>query len=263
MTSFFDRLDAQLREVASRDPESAAVREPADASRRPRRRASPRPRRLAVAVLAAFSVGGTAIAATGLWRPILGEPGLGQPPTTSASSPPAAQLTALGVLRRPQTPADRSAETEEELRYMSSTASGVRTDYVRLLSDTTGVGPAILVPVTRIRRPLESGPPAVLARQPSTDALCLLVGDRDGEGSGKACFTTADVLQGGATLSLGSGFFGLAPDDVRLVTVTFGDGAVRSVAPSSNFFTVMMPSGAIPASMTWVLTSGRSQHFPL
>jgi hypothetical protein len=269
MLSFLDQLDAQLREVACRDPAGAAVRRPARAARRTPRRAfasphpHPRARRVAVAVVAAASIGGTALAATGLWRPILGEPGLGSPPTISASSPPASQLDELGVLRRAQTAADRSAETEAELRYMSSVASGVRTDYVRLLSNTTGFGPAILVPVARMIRRLENGPPAVLARQPSTDALCLLVGDRDGEGSAKSCFTTGDVLDGGATLSLGNGFFGLAPDDVRLVTVTFGDGAARSATPSSNFFAITMPSGALPAAMTWVLASGTSEHFSL
>lgn len=247
MTSFFDQLDRQLREVATR---GQAV-------------TSRRPRRLAAVALAAVSVGGTALAATGLWRPILGEPGLGRPPSITASAPPRGQLALLGVLRRPQTPTDRSAETREELRYMSNTAAGVRTAYIRLLSGDTGLGPAILVPVARITRSLLGAPPAVVARTPRTNALCLLVGDRSGEGSAKQCFTTTAVLDGRATLSVGDLLFGLVPDRVRRVTVRFSSGTTTSSIPSSNFFRISMPAGAIPVAMSWALTAGPPRHFPL
>jgi hypothetical protein len=264
MVSFFDQLDAQLREVAVRAPSDAATRPP-----RPQRSVSRRPRsarRPCQGILAALSlllVTGTALAATGLWRPILGEPRFGPGPTITADAPPPAQLAILGVLRAPQTAADRSAGTRAELRYMSAAASGVRTNYIRLLSDHTGFGPAVLVPVARIDQARSGAPPAVLAELPRTDALCLLVGDRDGEGAAKRCFTTDDVLDGRDTLSLGSDVFGLVPDAVRSVTVSFTGGATRTVAPADNLFETAQGAGGIPVSMTWTMAAGPVRHFTL
>jgi hypothetical protein len=253
-SSFFDRLDGQLREVALREPGLAAV-EPRP-SRRPWSQA--RSRRVAIAALAVLSASGTAIAATGVWRPILGDPSLGSPPTITADAPPPAQLAILGVLRRAQTAADRS-RSARELEYIGNTVSGVRTTYIRLLSDDTGLGPAILVPVAALRQ--IGAPPAVAAHLPHTDALCLVIGDT--AGAAKRCFSTSDVVTGQATLSLASDLFGIVPDDVRGVTVTFGGGATSSATPTSNFFEVTMPSGAIPRTMTWTVAGAPAEHFQL
>ncbi|HEX3875218.1 MAG TPA: hypothetical protein VHW26_13780 [Solirubrobacteraceae bacterium] len=273
MNSLFDQLDTQLRDVAGRDPYPLTTRDPAPPTTRDaspatgRTRAGGRarrgPRRL-IAVLAAVSLTGTAVAATGLWRPILGEPRFGGPaPTITASPPPPAQLAVLGVLRRPQTPADRSGATRDELQYLSPAAGGVRTAYIRLLSDDTGLGPAVLVPVARIDESSAGAPPAVAAELPHTDALCLVVGDRDGQGAAKRCFTTADVVGGLASLSVGSDLFGLVPDDVRRVTVSFTGGTARTVSPASNLFEIAMPAGGIPATMTWTTATGRRRRFTL
>jgi hypothetical protein len=253
MTSIFDQLEEQLREIASRDLRVRA---------RPRSNTS-RSWRLAVVVAAAASLAGTALAATGLWRPLLGEPGLGPPAAITGDPPPPSQLALLAVLRRAQTADDRSAATRAELRFINDMADGVRTDYIRLLSSHAGFGAAILVPVARITQTQLSAPPAVLARLPRSDALCMLIGDRAGEGSAKRCFTTADLLSGSATLSLGGFLFGLAPDGVRVVTVTFDNGSARRVVPSSNFFAIMMPSGGTPATMTWTMTNGPPRRHPI
>jgi hypothetical protein len=216
-----------------------------------------------LAALVTLLVTGTAIAASGLWRPILGEPRFGPGPTITAAAPPPTQLAILGVLRRPQTPADRSARTLALLQYMSGAASGVRTNYIRLLSDSTGLGPAILVPVARIDQAPSDVPPAVLAELPQSDALCLLVGDRGGEGAGKRCFTTDDMLEGRGTLSLGDDLFGLVPDTVTRVTVTFSGGAIRTVAPTDNLFETTQAGGAIPVAMTWTMATGPGERFTL
>lgn len=249
MDDFFDQLDSQLREISRRSI-GGAMRH---------RRASQR-LRVGVAALAALSIAGTAIAATGVWRPILGEPGLGPPPTVIATAPPAQQLAVLGVLRRAQTPADRGTDTQAELRYMSSTASGVRIAYVRLLSNDTGLGPAILVPVARITQTAPAGVAATPAR---INALCLLIGDSHSQGAAKRCFTTAELLEGRGILSLGTHIFGVVPDGVRVVSIRFRDGATESVVPAGNFFALTTPAGTAPGSMTWTPPSGAAQHFAL
>jgi hypothetical protein len=249
MDDFFDQLDSQLREVSRRNIGGATN------GRRASRRV-----RAGVVGLAALSIAGTAIAASGVWRPILGEPGLGPPPTVIATAPPASQLAVLGALRRAQTPADRGTDTQTELRYMSNTASGVRTGYVRLLSNQTGLGPAILVPVARIT---QAAPSQVTAAPVRTNALCLLIGDRDGQGAAKRCVTTAELLAGRGTLSLGTHVFGIVPDGVRVVSIRFRDGITASVAPASNFFALTAPAGSAPAAMTWTPTSGAVRHFSL
>jgi hypothetical protein len=249
MDDFFDQLDSQLREISRRNFDGA----------RSGRRASRR-LRAGVVALATLSIAGTAIAATGAWRPILGEPGLGPPPTVVVSAPPASQLAVLGVLRRAQTPADRGTDTQTELRYISNTASGVRTAYIRLLSPKTGLGPAVLVPVARIT---QVAPHGVVATPERINALCLLIGDSLNQGAAKRCFTTAELLDGRGTLSLGTRFFGVVPDGVRLVSVRFQDGTTASAVPVSNFFVLSAPAGTAPATMTWTAASGVAQQFPL
>jgi hypothetical protein len=248
MDDFFDQLDTQLREISR---QKVGARRGRLASRR---------LRVGIVGLAGLSIAGTAIAATGVWRPILGEPGLGPPPTVIATAPPVSQLAVLGVLRRAQTPADRGADTQTELRYMSNTASGVRTAYVRLLSDRTGLGPAVLVPVARIT---QAAPSEVPARPSQINALCLLIGDSKSQGAAKQCFTTAELLDGRGTLSLGTHMFGVVPDDVRLVSLRFRNGTTVSVEPASNFFAIATPAGTTPTAMTWTQTSGAVRHFSL
>jgi hypothetical protein len=260
---FFDQLDAQLRGVARRSLDAelrhvVALRTPGVA--RLRGAAPWRMVRLPVAALAAVSLAGVAIAATAVWRPALGAPGLGAPPTSTAAAPPEAQLAVLGVLRRQQTPADRGAETRSELTYMGNTASGVRTAYIRLLSDRTGLGPAVLVPVAQIT---QAAPPELGAAPPRTGALCLLVGDAAGRGAAKRCFTTGDLLAGRGTLSLATDIFGVVPDAVAMVSITFSNGATRHVAPLGNLFELAEPAGAAPATMTWASATGTVQRFPL
>lgn len=255
---FFDQLDAQLRGVAHRGLDAdlrhlVVWRRPGVA--RLRGRAPWRAVRLPATVLAAVSLAGAAIAATAVWRPIPGQPGLGSPRTSTAAAPPEAQLAVLGVLRRQQTPADRDAETRSELTYIGNTASGVRTAYIRLLSDRTGLGRAILVPVAQISQ-------AAPSELPRTDALCLLVGDAAGRGAARRCFTTGELLAGRATLSLATDIFGVVPDAVAMVSIRFSNGATRHVAPLGNLFELAEPAGAAPAVMVWASATGTVQRFP-
>jgi hypothetical protein len=237
MSTFFDDLELQLRDLAEAplvDERRVAVRQ-----RRPRARWA------LIAVLLLAVLAAAAVAATGIWRPILGLPQFGPGPSISSVAPPAQQLRLLGVLRRTQTTADRGSLTTQELRYLGLDEEGVRTNYIRLLRPRPlpGLGPAVLVPVTQTRLPAGS-PPAVVRRYAITNALCLIVGDTNGAGAGKTCFSTAQLVTGAANASLGPVVYGLVPDDVSRVTVRFASGQQVTETAQENFVAVTTPVGA-------------------
>ncbi|MGX6448371.1 hypothetical protein ACVU7I_09935 [Patulibacter sp. S7RM1-6] len=170
MTTLFPEFSDELARAAER----------AVAPRRPRW----------LSFLAAFlgmvAVAGVATAATGLWRPLVGDADRGRP-TLSASPVPRGQLRHLGVLRRPAAPADRGADVRAVLGLVGRSFRGVRTDAVRRVGGPSrdgAVGAQILIPAVRANG--------------VDDALCLYVVDRS-DGAGSTCFTTKQVLGGDAT----------------------------------------------------------------
>jgi len=150
-----------------------------------------RPRRIRIlpmfgGTLAVVAVAGAATAATGVWRPQIGDERRGTP-SISASAVPADQLEIFGVLRRPAGPEDRNAEVRQVLKLIGRGVRGVRTDAVRFLAPASGTsGAQILVPAQRAHG--------------IDDALCLYVVD-PADGAGSSCFTTEMVSAGTAVLS--------------------------------------------------------------
>jgi hypothetical protein len=259
MSDFFGQLEQQLRQVAEADLGVAPV--PTRAARPARRRL---PRRRLILIIALLLAAGTAIAATGVWRPILGNQLFGPGPSISVSPPPASQLAVLAVLRRPQTPIDRSIATQRELRYTGG--RGVRTDYIRLLRRRLPDGaPLVLVPVVYIP-PADyrvTPPPGQPRLPPLQDALCLIAGDVGGSAGG-ACFSTQQVLSGRAEASLGDQFYGLVPDGVRTVAVRTSSGREYGAPVSQNAFVVVVPYGTgFPTALVWTSTRGRTSVFPI
>jgi hypothetical protein len=185
--------------------------------------------------LALVAFAGAATAAT-IWLPELGNPDFSYSPGVETAAPPADQLAALGVLRRPQTEADRSG-SEAALHDVNEFATGVRTAYVRVLGSTAN-GPAVLVPVAS-----RTGAPGLAGRR---DALCLyypVVGaapNGAGTNAAPACWSTQQVSLGKAWASSTDHIFGLVPDGVTSVTVTNGDASAQGTV-SSNFFDVVVP----------------------
>ena len=239
LSDFRGRLGLQLTRAAG---ELAADRHRLPAALRRRRRPwLTRP--IAVGLtLTAFA--GTAFAAVAIWTPLLGNPRYGYNPGAATSAPPAAQLEALAVLRRPQTAADRGALSQAALTYVNDYTSGVRTAYVRLLA-TVGSEAFVLVPVEeRDASAATLGVPTESA--PLKNALCVYASDPSAAHIGVRCWSLADVIAGRAAATFDGQFFGLAPDGATAATLSSAVGPTVSGPVSSNFFALPLPSSTAP-----------------
>ena len=113
--------------------------------------------------IALLSLGGAGAAASSLWLSPPA-PAFRLQPGADRERPPAAQLAALSVLRRAQTARDRGPGVQAALKDVNNFTTGIRSNYVRVLSTTSG-GPVVLVPVQT--RNAAAAQPAI------QDALCL------------------------------------------------------------------------------------------
>jgi hypothetical protein len=144
--------------------------------------------------------------------------------TTLSDSPvPADQLETFAVLRRAQTPHERS----DVLALLANTRGyvGIRANAIRVLARTRGEIVA-LVPMERGR----FGP------NPSKDALdplCLLRGS-ERDGLALTCGTLADVLGGGVRWTRPPA--GLAPDVAARVRLRVRGGRTITVTPRDNYY---------------------------
>jgi hypothetical protein len=180
-----------------------------------RRRMRPRRlhgRGLAIAVLiGAAGVSGAAYAA----RQLLWQPQLGTGPmprgVATGSAPPADQLRALAVLRRPQTALDRNVGSRAALELTGGAESRIRTNAVRRLATGQGGGTVVLVPYESKRgglldamRPRPDGSlpdPASVPEVTVHDQLCIsFVGLFPG--AGVRCGDTDDLLAGKLALGM-------------------------------------------------------------
>jgi hypothetical protein len=149
------------------------------------------------------------------------------PASTSASDVPADQVALLGVLKRPQDSADRGAHTQGLLRHLGVEASGVRTDSIRAVTSPAGVG-AVLVSVEGVGAVAGAG----AAEPGQSDALCVLVAD------GGFCGNTDDLRAGRLMVLAGDHVYGLVPDGVSSVALSYPDGETRSAGVRDNFYAV-------------------------
>jgi hypothetical protein len=214
MTDFIDRFGAQLM-VVNR---TLAAGQPVARERRRWYR-----QRAAVVALAATLVTGSALAATQPWIPLLGRPALHDVPGTAATSRvPDVQAEMLGVLRRPQDASDRDRDVERLLQNLGTEQSGVRVRSIRKLGSSSGLE-AVLVSVERER---------ALSPGEATEAnpLCLLIED------GGLCGTTDDLQTGHLLVLAGPHVYGLVPDGVASVELSFPNGPTRRVTVKDNFF---------------------------
>jgi len=141
------------------------------AAPRPARRRWWRPsRRAGLLALGAVIVTGSAVAATTGWHPVLGSNERDRP-SEANTSVPAAQIAALGVLRREQTDADRGPQVQSVLRLlMRQEINGIHTDAIRTLRRHRNLV-TMLVPVERVGRH-DQGHPSSLQRH----VLCVFYG---------------------------------------------------------------------------------------
>jgi hypothetical protein len=233
MSNYLDALRQELVAASDRLTQPS----PAMAVRRGWWQRSPRALPIA---LAGLVLSATAIAATTRpWQPLFGDAGTPQP-RVSGDAPPVPQLELLGVLRRPQTPEDRGAATQQALRFFGTSTQGVYTNYIRQLPAGQGGLAAILVPARSWRFPGIS----------KDDVLCVFIADPVGDGGGKGCYTTAEVESGRAGGSIGAVDYGLVPDGVTQVRFNYPTGT-QATAVHDNFFEhrpeQAAHSGRIPA----------------
>jgi hypothetical protein len=220
MTDFRDRFELQLTAAMAREFPAAQPK---------RRRGVGRRGVLSLAI--GFATAAAALAATHPWSPAVGTNKFHESaPTQSRTAPPASELSLLGVLRRQQSPADRGRASEEALRYISPRGNqGVRLEYVRSLDG----GAATLVPVQRADENREAATVG--------DALCVFYADPAGDGGARSCWSAEDVRAGRARGELGTHVYGLVPDGVATVELSFEDGSVVRAPVGDNFFDAKTP----------------------
>jgi hypothetical protein len=145
--------------------------------------------------------------------------------SVSHSPVPADQLALFAVLRRPQTPDERSDVLPLLKRVKGQRYEGVRASAIRVLARTRGEIVA-LVPMERGR----------FGRDPNKDVLdplCLLRGSEQ-RGYGVTCGTLDDVLGGRVGWTRPPA--GLAPDIAARVGLRVGGGRTITVTPRNNFY---------------------------
>jgi hypothetical protein len=230
MNDVIDRIEAELVSAHAREYRWLRLRRP-------------RGRYLAAA-LAAVVVAVPAGAATSGWNPF-DDPDRRLPAPTTTELPPATSLTSqLGVLRRPQTSADRSAPVERALRGFDDESHGVALGSVRLLP-----GGAVLVPVQRFQ---PRGPGGARAGDRKEDSVCLYSPSSDGTG-GIGCFTAQEVHDGRAIGSQGTTVDGLVPDGVARVRLISEDDAAEATV-RDNYFGTRLDPRAGPGGVAFVRT---------
>jgi hypothetical protein len=221
-------------------------------------------RRAAVGIVIACVASGSAVAATQLWSPELGNDVAGHP-TTSSSPTPGDQADLLGVLRREQMAEDRGPEVQRTLKIIGAQLHGVRTTSIRALEQDQHGLAVTLVSITRF------GDDASTSKSQSASSpnnpLCILYPSAPREpgaddSAGGSCFAAADIRAGRAhAVSPGSDgalhAHGLVPDGVATVIARFHDESTISATVHSNFFDIPIGSATLTVD-----GSARTDPFP-
>lgn len=235
-------------------------------------------RRAGLLVLGAVVVTGSAVAATSGWHPVIGDGHRGHPSEARAGVP-AAQLAALGVLRRAQTDADRGPQVQAVLRLLGrDEINGIHTDAIRTLRQHPD-GATILVPTERVGRH-DKGYPSTIHRQ----VLCVFtsvvltartftitghdgkpktIHTPGGQGAGQSC---GDLNQlrttgiGGATRSGQQWRVGaLVPDGVARVVIRLRRHRTLTAAVRANYYEINTGKELPPAWGTrWLDAQGNT-----
>jgi hypothetical protein len=194
-----------------------------------------RPSRIVAVGLTCLAFGGTALAATGVWNPVVGDSD--NPATLSSTAVPAELTAALGVLRRDQTAQDRSAEVEATLNGSEVLPKGVRLDSVRYLAPAENGEATILL--SGMQAPsYEAGEEPVCVVRPFGDLPAT-----------SSCFDLPMLMSGralamfiDATFNSGTAI-GLVPDGVESVTAKFGSAPDRTVPVTNNYWELDLSGG--------------------
>lgn len=195
--------------------------------------------RVAILATVGLLVGGTAVAATVPWSPKLGGDRRDDQVTRATQPLPQAQIDALGVLRRPQSAADRTPAVEQALRRVSHLGAGLHVDGIRKLRDHVD-GTVLLIPLQRV------GPKDAPAAARIRDGLCIFRTNETLSFAGAGCGTVADLKRG----RIRSITDGLVPDGVRRVRVTLTTGKVLTADVKDNYYELpyTFPESPLPGT---------------
>jgi RNA polymerase sigma-70 factor (ECF subfamily) len=168
-------------------------------------------------------------------------------PSVSRAKP--ALYDVLGVLRRPQTDADRGPETEYALKFVGDkTYEGAQLDYARFAPVGPGDRGVVLVPYLAHR--VAPDAPAI------GNTVCMWRSDwfeGKREGGAPGCFDAGAIRRGLAIKSLGHRVDMLVPDGVARVKA-IADGVVDDAVPIDN---VASWYGRLPQRVEWYDDRGR------
>jgi hypothetical protein len=185
-------------------------------------------------------------------------------PARAGTKLPAGLAAAYSVLRAPQRPIDRLSPGQ----VASLGASGLIMSGTRFVGDAAFGGRIYLVPaehllsarmapprcLTPIQRTIEQESLPVLRREYRQAALCIAVlgaKDRTQE-CHPATGTPYPLLS-----ARGTPGFGLVPNGVSAVTVSYWAAPPRTVAVRRNFFAIVVPSQAAPpCGVQWLDPTG-------
>jgi hypothetical protein len=209
------------------------------------------PPRVAAAALTCLALGGTAMAATGVWDPDIGSHAPYSPPPRISTTPVPAAITAeLGVLRREPEALDRGSGVEATLSTLGNYfVQDVRPESVRYLgANERGEATIVFSAEDSVWSKVSQSHQSV----EGVDGEPICIGGPskrvDGEASA-ICWDLNQIISGEALSAiqeshlsygketLGSGWAeGLVPDGVTSVTATMADGAKRQVPVHDNYF---------------------------
>ncbi len=182
-----------------------------------------------------------------------------------ATKVPAALTASYAVLRRRQRRVDRLSRAQID---PSLGAAGVIMSGTRFLGRASYGGRVYLIPAEHVlvfrlaplrclpasQRGLEQTLRPVLRREFRHRAMCIEV--IGGNGSSPLC-TAASGAPDALLYVAGTPGFGLVPDGVPAVTVTYQTAPPRTVAVHHNFFVIVSPSHtAAPCGVQWLNSGG-------
>jgi iron uptake system EfeUOB component EfeO/EfeM len=182
-----------------------------------------------------------------------------------ATKVPAALTARYAILRRPQRRADRLNRDQID---PSLGAAGVVMSGTRFLGRASYGGRVYLIPAEHVlvfrlaplrclpasQRGLEQTLRPVLRREYRHRAMCIEV--IGGNGSSPLC-TAASGAPDALLYVAGTPGFGLVPNGVPAVTVTYQTAAPRTVAVHHNFFVIISQSQtAAPCGVQWLNSGG-------
>lgn len=246
-TEYFDTLEQQLIDASRRLSNEHSAR-------RRRRWMGRRPILVALLGLTCATTA-FAVSDEAPWSPpelTLRENQANVPPLI-AGSVPTSLSSFLGVFRRPQTEVDRGEITREALKYFNSgTPGGIRSDAIRAVVAGDPETPSLVIV-----------PFDVKTATGTETQLKVWVTDR-GAAGGKVIVPPSIFEHPRAFGSMGRYVFGMAPDGVTAVRLSWPDHPSIEAPVTDNVYVVRGPEGTLPGvpaaglTVTWLDAQGAS-----